>query len=335
MMLPLLAAVCRRFPGAAITVAASRRSALLLDEASASAVAVRAPSWFQRGEPQPRPEGHGRLVPQSALAWLAGLSLRWEFGRFDRTFNLNYWWERGYDFRRHWTPPAPPLAPAVHTVDFLAERLGRALGVPVPPSARRPVLAPRADAVTAMDQWWQAHALGRRPVVALIPASNMRLKRWPAARWAAISDYLASTGCIPLLLLPPGADPAETILDLTHRPPLVLRAPLDQVAAVLARCRLAVGVDTGLLHVAAAVGTRYIGLFGPTNPAVTGPYDRTLGTALVAPYVKGAACRDCWRSFKYIDDRCLALVEAPGGSCMSALTVAAVREACAAALSDV
>jgi ADP-heptose:LPS heptosyltransferase len=100
----------------------------------------------------------------------------------------------------------------------------------------------------------------------------------------------------------------------------VLQEPLDRVAAVLARCTLAVGVDTGLLHLAAAVGTRYVGLFGPTNPRVTGPYVPGTGSAaersaarqhagetLVAPFAKTAACRGCWRQFKYIDDRCAAL----------------------------
>jgi ADP-heptose:LPS heptosyltransferase len=195
------------------------------------------------------------------------------------------------------------------------------------------VVTPRAGAVAAARAWWRAQGLDGRPVVALIPASNMHLKRWPAARWATLSDHLTEGGYAPLLLLPPGPDPAEAVLRHTRRPPLVLRAALDQVAAVLARCRLAVGVDTGLLHLAAAVGTRYVGLFGPTNPAVTGPYDRALGTTLVAPFVKGAPCGGCWRSFKYIDDRCLAIPESPEHSCITALSVAAVREACDSDLS--
>jgi ADP-heptose:LPS heptosyltransferase len=101
------------------------------------------------------------------------------------------------------------------------------------------------------------------------------------------------------------------------------------MAALLARCRLAVGVDTGLLHIAAAVGTRYVGLFGPTNPHVTGPYDRSLGTALVAPFPKSDTCAGCWRQFKYIDDHCRTI---PGGSCTGALQVEVVIDACRADL---
>jgi heptosyltransferase-1 len=70
-------------------------------------------------------------------------------------------------------------------------------------------------------------------------------------------------------------------------------ARLDRVAALLARCRLVIGGDTGLLHLAAAVGRPYLGLLGPTNPAVTGPYDRKSGVTLVAPFAKPRSCQGC------------------------------------------
>jgi ADP-heptose:LPS heptosyltransferase len=328
MMLPLLAAVRRRFPAAAVTVAASQRSALLLDEAQAAGFDVRTPSWLREG-PRPRGGPLRRLVPQGVLAALAGVALQCEFGHFDRTLNLFRWWERGIDFRRHWTPQVPPREGAVHTLDYLADRLASELGQALPAAARRPRVALRAAAVELADAWWQAAGLALQSVVALAPASNMQIKRWPLGQWARLCDGLAAAGCRPLLVLPPGQDVAERILHLARRPPLAVTGPLDRVAALLARCRVVVGVDTGLLHVAAAVGTRYVGLFGPTNPLVTGPYDRTLGTALVAPFAKTGACRGCWRQFKYIDDRCRTL---PAGSCMGALRAETVLDACLAEL---
>ena len=328
MMLPLLAVVRRRFPAAALTVAASQRSALLLDSQLAAGVRVRTPSWIQEG-PRPRGGPLRRLVPQGALAALAAAALRWELGRFDRTLNLFLWWERGMDFARHWTPQVPLREGAVHTLDYLADRLARELGTAIPAAARRPQVRVRAAAGAWAGAWWQAHGLDGRPVVGLVPASNMRIKRWPVGRWARLCDALERARCVPLLLLPPGSDEAERIAVEARCPPLTARAPLDRMAALLARCRLVVGVDTGLLHLAAAVGTRYVGLFGPTNPLVTGPYDRTLGTALVAPFAKARTCGGCWRQFKYIDDRCPTL---PGASCMGALPVEAVLEACQAEL---
>ena len=82
----------------------------------------------------------------------------------------------------------------------------------------------------------------------------------------------------------------------------------------------------------AAVGTRYVGLFGPTNPAVTGPYAPGLGQVLVAPFAKVGACDGCWRHFKYEDDRCRAL---HAGSCLAALPVEAVLAACIAEMTTV
>lgn len=323
MMLPLLDAVRRRYPAAAISVVASERSRPLLD-ASWETVRVRTPSWL-RERPGPRGGPLRRLVPQAFLAALAPGLLRLELGRYDRTLNLFYWWERGMKFAAHWTPQVPLHRGAVHSVDHLADRLGAALGQTIPAAQRTPVVRPRPAAARWAAGWWKEVALDGRPVVALAPATNMAVKRWPIAHWAGLADTLFEMGCQPLLMLPPGRDPAERIPALARHPIVESRAPLDRVAALLARCALVVGVDTGLLHIAAAVGARYVGLFGPTNPHVTGPYDRSIGTALVAPFVKQPTCAGCWRQFKYIDDRCETLTT---GSCMHALPLETVVDAC-------
>jgi heptosyltransferase-1 len=51
-------------------------------------------------------------------------------------------------------------------------------------------------------------------------------------------------------------------------PPTSLR----ELAGILARARVVIGADTGPLHLAAALGTRVIGLYGPTDPRRNGPY---------------------------------------------------------------
>ena len=327
MLLPLLRHIRRHFPGALISVAASERSAQLLDEDD-DRVQVRTPSWLRAG-PRPRGGPLRRLVPQSLLAGLAGLALRAELGAHDRTLNLFHWWESGLEFHRHWTPQIPTLPGAVHTMDALADRLGRELGRPLVAEARRPRVNVRRAAAAWADRWWEAASFGDSPVVALVPESNMAIKRWPLHRWAWLADRLAGAGCRVLLVAPPAEAGEAVSAALAGRPAghpvAVLRESLDRVAAVLARCRLVAGVDTGLLHLAPAVGTRYVGLFGPTNPLVTGPYSQELGESLVAPFAKGGACRGCWRQFKYIDDRCAAL---GSPSCIGHLAPEAVLAAC-------
>lgn len=360
MLLPLLRHIRQRFPDAALTVAASERSALLVDEGD-DALTVRTPSWL-RERPRPRGGPLRRLVPQAVLASVAGMALRVELGSYERTLNLFHWWERGVDFGRYWTPQVPERPGAAHTLDILAGRLGEELGTPLSHALRIPRVSVRPSAATWAAQWWVEAGYAETPVVALVPESNMAIKRWPLHSWARLADGLAAAGCRTVLMLPPAppAEPGALTLDgssglldgsaslgspsdqtpattatlnrLTRCAPDVVRAPLDRVAAVLARCSLVVGVDTGLLHLAAAVGTRYVGLFGPTNPRVTGPYEAGLGTCLVAPFAKTSACAGCWRQFKYIDDRCAALGTP---SCMGVLSPKAVLAASLAELERV
>lgn len=351
MMLPLLRAIHRRFPTATITVAASARSSLLLNEDDR--IAVRTPAWLKQ-TPGPRGGSLRQLAPQAVLARLAGLALRWELRPADRLFNFFHWWEQGMDFARHWTPSLPPRLDAIHTLDYLADRLGQELGVVLSPEQRQPLLSPRPAATAWARDWWTGAGLDGRLVVGLAPTSNMAIKRWPAPRWQELAAGLSALGATPLLLLPPtngggrldhvehhSAEAADAPRgrpaviaeewyqsgpangDLASVTP-VARAALDHVAALLARCSLVIGVDTGLLHMAAAVGTRYVGLFGPTNPAVTGPYNQGLGISLVAPFMRSVDCRGCWRHFKYEFDYCRAQVS---GSCMQALSVEAVLSA--------
>ena len=69
----------------------------------------------------------------------------------------------------------------------------------------------------------------------------------------------------------------------------------------------------------------WVGLFGPTNPDVTGPYVPSGGIAAVAPFVKPTSCGGCWKHFKYEDDSCRTLDD---GSCMDYLEVTDVLRAC-------
>lgn len=95
-------------------------------------------------------------------------------------------------------------------------------------------------------------------------------KQWPEANWIELGRALAC----PVLL--PWGDAAErerseriaAALPDASVPP---RRPLDEVAAMLSRARAVIGVDTGLLHVAAALGVPLAGIFTASRPVLTGP----------------------------------------------------------------
>ncbi len=330
-MQPLVNAVSQRFPKADISIAASPYANYLVS--AQQPVRVVTPSWFEK-EPGPIAQSLRHVVPQIVLAWLAAPVLKRELDvDIDLVINTVYLWERNLDFPHYWTPQVPPRPGAVHTLDCIADALEEEFGIYMPPAERYPKLFVRERSREWASDFIAREELQGLPLVALIPESNMLIKKWPANHWAYVNDALQERGYRTLLF----ADARDCglsrqVIERAKHPPLMVSTRLDNVGALLERCSLAIGVDTGVLHMASAVGTRWLGLFGPTNPEVTGPYDRRLGRGLVAPFVKVESCRNCWKSFKYEDDECHTL---ENRSCMSFLDRKAVLEASLEALEGV
>lgn len=128
---------------------------------------------------------------------------------------------------------------------------------------------------------------GGPPIVALHPggAGLNGVKRWPAERFAETADILSERWGAHILLL---GGPDET--DLTHTVAARMRTtprivagelPLLSSFALIEACDLYIGNDSGLLHAAAALGTPYVGIYGPTNPANFHPIPSWKGQGLV------------------------------------------------------
>ena len=127
------------------------------------------------------------------------------------------------------------------------------------------------------------HAFARRflgesgqPVIAIHPGSGSPRKNWALENWADLGRWLnARSPGLRLLLIGGEADGAQLdTLIAAWRDADVLIArdlALPHLAAVLARCRLFLGHDSGISHLAAAAGTPCVVLFGPTDPAVWAP----------------------------------------------------------------
>lgn len=103
-------------------------------------------------------------------------------------------------------------------------------------------------------------------------ASSKRSKRWPDPHWRALADRLAAEG---VSMVYPGGSPAERedAARLAKDTPGAVAAPamsLPEAAALLARASAVVGVDTGLTHLAVALGCPTVGLYVATQPGLTG-----------------------------------------------------------------
>jgi ADP-heptose:LPS heptosyltransferase len=322
---PLLAALRRAFPAASFTVAASEHGNHLIND---PAIEVVKPAGFNY-EPGKMAIALRPLLPQTLLAWMAGPMFDRELGPFDLVINMFYAWERGMSFRQYWTPQVPLLPGAQHSLDFLADELERQLDITIVPEQRIPRLVLRQASTVWANRFWIANDLEGERVVGLVPSSNMAIKRWPVREWLKLDAHLREMGLRTLLFCDKPDSPQAMAFREAGSPALPVFTSLDHVAALLARCDLVVGVDTGLLHMAGALDIPWVGLFGPTNPQVTGPYRQDGGIGLVAPFDKPSTCGGCWKHFKYEDDTCRSL---PQASCMSFLQEETVLEACAAML---
>jgi heptosyltransferase-3 len=137
---------------------------------------------------------------------------------------------------------------------------------------------------------------GPGPWLALAPGSGQPRKNWPLAHYYEVSRALGwEYGLKVVWLAGPGEEamlPYLEALAQAQGQVLLAHRPLARVARVLSRCRLYIGNDSGLTHLAAAVGDpEVLALFGPTDPRVwapLGPQVRTLaGPCPQAPCAAG------------------------------------------------
>ncbi|MGA9429398.1 MAG: glycosyltransferase family 9 protein, partial [Xanthobacteraceae bacterium] len=128
-------------------------------------------------------------------------------------------------------------------------------------------------------------------------------KRWPSGAYAALSRRLLAEGVAVWVLGGPDEKPlaAEIVGDTAARD-LTGRDLRDAILA-LAAASTAVSNDSGLLHVAAALGTPSVGIFGPTSPwhwAPLNPLAGTIETTTVLP------CRPCHKPIcRLVHHRCM------------------------------
>jgi len=134
---------------------------------------------------------------------------------------------------------------------------------------------------------------GNMPIAVLQPGARYWFKAWPAERFAELADRIsAEHGCQVLI----GGSLQEDELALrirrvakSHPISMAGLSDMRTFAAVLKRSALFVGNDSGAMHVAAAMGTPLVALFGPSNPAEWGP--RGERTEVI---YKGLDCRVCF-----------------------------------------
>jgi heptosyltransferase-1 len=106
--------------------------------------------------------------------------------------------------------------------------------------------------------------------VILVPGAGKPEKQWPVERYRELASRL---GARALAVWGPSERELAAAIGCELAPPTTLR----ELAALMRDADMVIGGDTGPIHLAAALGTRVIGLYGPTNPARNGPYGQIDG----------------------------------------------------------
>ena len=185
------------------------------------------------------------LVTRAARGMRYGLD--WKSAReplawlYDRTFSVS------------WT---------LHAVERNRVLLARALGYERGPEVEYGISAPR-DPASASDDY-----------AVLMHSTSARAKLWREDDWVLCADWLAEAGT--RVILPWGSAEERSRSErlaarMSHATVPHLLA-LSEAAALLARARLVIGLDTGLTHLAGALGVPTVGVYVSTDPRATGLY---------------------------------------------------------------
>ncbi|MCC6472760.1 MAG: putative lipopolysaccharide heptosyltransferase III [Burkholderiales bacterium] len=180
-----------------------------------------------------------------------------------------------------------------HMVEWNLDALRR-IGVQPAPEDRNPVLAPGGAAEAEADRLLAQSGLARGRFIHLHPASRWAFKCWPAQRNAALVDALLARGEPVALTSGPDRAEREFTADIVARcaaRPVDFsgRLSLKSLAALSARAKLFIGVDSAPMHIAAAMGTPVVALFGPSGEAQWGPWSARARVVASTAH----ACRPC------------------------------------------
>ncbi|MFQ5904075.1 MAG: glycosyltransferase family 9 protein, partial [Candidatus Binatia bacterium] len=201
--------------------------------------------------------------------------------------------------------PFRPSELRVHMADYYLSCLGekRSRGI-------FPAVPLRSDAVAWSHQFWRQSGLKEKRVLVLAPGSGAKEKNWPIRFYQAVTEWWQRwIGGKVIVVLGPVEEERKEIGNLWSRVLVVRGLELAKVVALLTRCDCYLGNDSGITHLAAALGVETIAFFGPTDPAQWVPRGKRV--TVVTQNVECSPCIDS--AMKVCPHRKCLTALSPGG----------------------
>lgn len=296
---------------------------------------------FQRASQKP-------LAPYTLLFAVAQQLRR---GHYDLAINLrpDFWWgaallyrariprrigyaiKPGTAFLTHAVAFQPPSIPEPATISNL--RLASvALETPGHAPLEQPYTPERYPlefVPTAAEVQWVTERLSKEgidatdPIAVIHPGTGAAVKLWRNQAWSHCANKLPellTSSSVPVRVILTGSHSERLMLQeiaagITSPPVLITDATVGQLAALLKRAQIVIGVDSGPLHLAVAQGTPTLHMFGPTDPRIFGPWGEptrhvVLASAQRCPTCPGIPCgRLDFRADELAGHPCVRLIQ--------------------------
>ncbi len=150
-----------------------------------------------------------------------------------------------------------------HVIHQACELVGAAVGEIFTPA--RIQLGDDSDARHRLQE-----PVGERGSILLVPTAGWGAKQWPPERFIEVARAFRATRHRVLINAAPGNDAIAQSIALSSGAELVV-CGMEELVSLVRRADLVIGGDTGPVHLASALGTPTLALFGPTDPARNGP----------------------------------------------------------------
>ena len=250
------------------------------------------------------------------VAFLAGIPERIGYDSHDRGFLLT----RSFPAPSYWNVPIERYnkeEEVAHQVDSWLRLLSL---IGIEPEKESPVLKEHEDEANFLKSFFG----GEIPKYAVIHPGSPRARRWRPERFAQIADWLAEDFGLKIVISGAGFERelAAEVKSLMKKDALIGagRMNLPRFAALLRKSRIVVSVDTSAGHIADAVGTRAVVLFGPGDERIWRPYGKKHRLVSAVKVVcRGCKKVECVREKHY---------------CMDAIGIDEVKEAVKSILSE-